>query len=77
MRMLPALRREFGITQKQLAEKVGLAVSTIAMYETGDRRPSISTAKRIADYFNVTIEYIFFKDIDHEKGANFNNNKSA
>lgn len=45
-------RHREGITQKGLAEAVGLTPSTIALYETERRIPSLAVAARIADFFS-------------------------
>jgi len=57
---LAELRREKGFTQRELAEKLGLNASTIAMYETGDRTPYLDTAIKIAQLFSVPVESIIF-----------------
>jgi repressor LexA len=43
------------MSQAELAEAVGCAASTIAMYETGKREPDMDTIEAIADVFNVRI----------------------
>lgn len=47
-------------TQKELAEAIGVAQSTYAMYETGQRIPSDEKKKKIADYHKTTVQAIFF-----------------
>ena len=42
-------RREHGMTQMKLAERVGLAQSSITRFETGKARPKPSTAMKIAE----------------------------
>lgn len=42
-----------GMTQAQLAEELGCAASTIAMYETGKREPDFDQLEALADVFNV------------------------
>lgn len=59
---LKSLRLQAGLTQRELAEKLGIAHSTLGMYELGKRVPDIDTMDSIADYFNVTIDYISGKD---------------
>lgn len=66
---LAMLRNSKGLTQRDLANELNVSPSTIAMYETGDRTPSLPMAKVIADYFGVGIEYIFFTSIAHETRA--------
>ncbi|MBW7651340.1 MULTISPECIES: helix-turn-helix transcriptional regulator [unclassified Anoxybacillus] len=52
------------LTQKEIAKLVGISRSTYAMIEKGERNPSVSVAKRIADVlkFDWTI---FFEDKCH------------
>lgn len=45
-------------TQSELAQAVGLSYSTISMYERGERKPDFETLEVIADYFNVTMDYL-------------------
>ncbi|SDI97146.1 putative transcriptional regulator [Halanaerobium congolense] len=72
MDKLAKLRKKEGLTQEQLAEKVGLSTSSIAMYETGDRKPPLEKAKVLADFFGVSIEDIFFNSKPHECVVNEN-----
>ncbi len=53
------LRTEKGITQEELAKTLGIAKSTIAMWETGDRTPTKNAYEAIADLFNVDIDYLY------------------
>ena len=50
-----ALRKEANLTQEQLAEKLGVAKSTISMYENGKRKPSFEALEALADFFNVNL----------------------
>ncbi len=49
-------------SQKEVANALKIAPSTYAMYESGDRIPRDEIKIRIADYFRVSIESIFFAD---------------
>lgn len=60
--VLKKLRTSQKLTQTQLAEKLGLAFSTISMYERGEREPDFETMEAIADYFNVSMDYLHGKD---------------
>ena len=57
-----ALRKQKGITMKQLGAVVGLAESTISQYETGKREPDNETLLRFGEYFGVTVGYILGVD---------------
>lgn len=52
------LRISSGLTQNEFARKIGISRSTIGMYETGAREPDFETLEKIADYFNVDIDYL-------------------
>lgn len=52
------LRIKNGYTQDTLAEALGLSRSTISMYENGNREPDFETLERIADLFNVDMDFL-------------------
>lgn len=52
------LRHQKNLTQTQLAQRLGVALSTIASYENQDRMPSIPMLVKLSYEFNVTIEYL-------------------
>lgn len=56
--MLAIARKAHGITQKELAERCGLAEVTIRQYETGRRFPNTETLKRITKELHVKIVVI-------------------
>lgn len=56
MKNLRALRNEFGLSMKALGQEIGVAESTISLYETGKRTPDITTLIRLADYFDVPVD---------------------
>lgn len=55
---LKGLREEAGLTQKELAEIVGVTRPTMTNYENGDRYPKREILESIMDYFNVDQAYI-------------------
>ncbi len=55
---LAALRKRNKLTQNELGAMLGLAGSTISMYERGEREPSKEALELIADHFNVPIDYL-------------------
>jgi transcriptional regulator with XRE-family HTH domain len=52
------LRESKGLTQYQLAEELNLGRASISNYELGTRTPDIDVLVRIANYFNVTTDYL-------------------
>ncbi|NLY91603.1 MAG: helix-turn-helix transcriptional regulator [Firmicutes bacterium] len=55
---LRALREEQGLYQKDLAEKLGLTQKTISNNENNERFPDQKTLHKIADFFNVSIDFL-------------------
>ncbi len=53
-----ALREEQGLYQKDLAEKLDLTQKTISNYENNERFPDQKTLRKIADLFNVSIDFL-------------------
>jgi len=56
---LRVLRAEKEISQNDLAQEVGLSRQTINSIERGKFNPSIITALKIAEYFDVPIDEVF------------------
>ncbi len=56
---LKQLRVKSGKTQKETADMVKIQPSTYSGYENGNRTPDLETLNVIADYFNVSIDYLF------------------
>lgn len=55
---LKELRKEKGISQLKLAMELNTNQNTISRYETGEREPGINELISIADYFNVSVDYL-------------------
>jgi putative transcriptional regulator len=52
MNALKATRKKVGVTQTQLAERVGLTQAAIGHYETGRRMPGLNECRRIVAALN-------------------------
>lgn len=52
------LREESGLTQSALAKELGIGASTVAMWETNDRMPTAQFVEKLADYFDVSVDYL-------------------
>ena len=55
---LTELRKKKGISQLRLATDLNTTQNTISRYETGEREPGIDELIKIADYFNVSVDYL-------------------
>lgn len=55
---LKDLREENNLTQVELAQKFNITSQTISQYERGIRTPDFTLLNSIADYFNVSVDYL-------------------
>ena len=55
---LKRLRIEAGVSQKSLAEAIGVSQQSINKYENHKIEPDIETLIRIADYFKTSVDYL-------------------
>lgn len=56
--MIAELRKDRGLLQKELAQLLDVSIGTISNYETGVHNPEIETLIKLADYFNVSVDYM-------------------
>jgi len=56
------LRREAGLTQLELAEKLNYSDKAISKWERGESIPDVGTLKMIAELFAVTVDYLLRPD---------------
>lgn len=69
---LKMLRKKNGLTQLCLAKKLGISPSAVGMYEQGRREPEYKMLIKIAEFFNVSVDYLvdskkrkkYFKNVD-------------
>ena len=54
------LRKKRKETQAEVAESIGVSVSSYNFYETGQRTPPDDVKRRIAKHFDRTVQFIFF-----------------
>ena len=57
-RRLKGLREENGISQRELADIIGISKGAVYYYESDSRAPDIVTLEKIADYFDVSTDYL-------------------
>lgn len=61
MNRIKQLREEQKWTQADLSNKLNCAISSIAMYEKEDRKPSLEVLVKLSEIFNCSIDYILCK----------------
>lgn len=52
------LRKNKGATQEEVAKMLNVVKSTYNGYENGNSEPTIATLCKLADYYNVTLDYL-------------------
>lgn len=55
---LKTLRKINGLTQKELAEEVGVQQGAINKWESKQTEPNIEKLVKLADYFDVSVDYL-------------------
>ncbi|WP_246258745.1 helix-turn-helix transcriptional regulator [Kroppenstedtia pulmonis] len=51
-------------SRKEVAKAIGISVSTLQMYENGKRTPKDSIKIKLAQYYHVSVEKLFFSTRD-------------
>lgn len=64
MLRLRDLRFQAGMTQTELAKKLGTTQRCVSNWENGNARPDLETIIAIADVFNETTDYVLGRDSD-------------
>lgn len=52
------LKNERNFLQKDIAKNVGISLRSYQYYERGERSPDAETLSKLADYFNVSTDYL-------------------
>ena len=55
---LKELRKAKGVTHKTMVDYLGVGLRTYQHYEYGDREPNFETLTKLADYFEVSTDYL-------------------
>ena len=70
MNRLKELRKSRGLTQTEVAKQIGISQNSYSYWENGKVKIDNNSLKRLADLFNVTVDYILDRNTE-----NLNNNK--
>lgn len=62
MENLRSLRKQKGMSMKELGDLVGVSESTISLYETGKRKPDPDMLVKLASVFYVTVDYLLGRE---------------
>ena len=72
-RIIKLLRKERGITQKQAAEDLGVSQALLSHYEKGIRECGLDFVVRVADYYNVSCDYLLGRSAERNGMMAFDN----
>ena len=75
MKKLKELRKKENKTQEEIATNVGIEKRNYQNYELGIRKPTLETLIKIANYFNVSLDYIVERDFNNDIGYITNDEK--
>ena len=64
---LQELREDKGISRKDLAASLNITVSALGMYEQGRREPNMEMLIRLADYFNVSLDFLVGRSFNEDE----------
>ncbi len=64
---IKSLRKERGLKQKEMAEILGLADRSYQCYEYGERFPDFQGLIAIADFFDVSLDYLVGRSDERER----------
>lgn len=60
--ILKQLRLENGISQRQLGNHLNMSNQTVSFWEIGKREPDLDTLVKIADFFDVSVDYLLDRE---------------
>jgi transcriptional regulator with XRE-family HTH domain len=60
--ILKQLRKSRNLSQEDVAKILNTTVSTISRYETGEREPNLESLCMLADFFNVSLDYLLGRE---------------
>lgn len=66
---LQELRKKRGISQQQLANRLRVSRSTVAMWESHKNSPDPNALISLADFFDVSVDYLLGRDFETKKEA--------
>lgn len=64
---LKGLRDKYGLSQKQVAERLGVSPSIVSGYETGERTPSTEVLLALSRLYHVSTDYLLGRNLSAQK----------
>ena len=70
-------RNDTGFTQREVAEELKISKSTIASYETGRTQPDIEMLGILADFYNVSVDWLLGTKGNNKKEQDYKRNNNS
>lgn len=64
---LKALRNQYGLSQKQVSERLGVSPSIVSGYETGERTPSTEVLLALSRLYHTSTDYLLGRKASAQK----------
>ncbi len=68
-RLLVHLRKEAGLSQKKVADALGVSQALLSHYEKGIRECGLSFLVKVADFYNVSLDYLLGRSLERNGSA--------
>ena len=65
---LIVLRNMYGMSQEEIAEKIGISRQAYSKWESGATVPDVEKCKRLADFYNVTVDNLLKTETEDKIG---------
>ena len=62
-KVLKELRQQKGCKHKEMSEALGVSISQLSDYENGRKKLGMAMAIKLADFYNVTLDYIMGREV--------------
>jgi transcriptional regulator with XRE-family HTH domain len=69
-RKITLLRKEKGITQKEAAKSLNISQTNLSHYEVGSREPNMTFVCQVADFYAVSVDFLFGRSVTRDIGVN-------
>ncbi|MCL2663269.1 MAG: helix-turn-helix domain-containing protein [Oscillospiraceae bacterium] len=67
--ILGNLRRERGLSQRQVAGELGISQALLSHYENDAREPRLEFVVRVSEYYSVTTDYLLGRTMERDDGT--------
>ena len=74
-KQIQELRKQNGLNQSQLAEKIGISLTQLQRYENKGVQPPADVLKKLADTFNTSIDFLVYGNTEQKAQQSIKDNE--